>query len=182
MDRSCPKSIPRIEPSGIRPGPPQERSLLGPEAAVEQAAGGSKKERVLPDQEADLGQDWILRAMIAMAGADRRLDTREVSLIQRTYQDFEGKTLTMLEIAGAANAYAKDGDLLGELAAAASGLDMETKEEIIRAAYVILLADDQIGGEERKKLQDIAAALKVPEIHFGAILEDLAICLTPLKS
>ena len=120
--------------------------------------------------------------MIAMAGADRRLETREVSLIQRTYQDFGGKTLTMLEIAGAANAYAKDGDLLGELAAAASGLDMETKEEIIRAAYVILLADDQIAGEERKKLQDIAAALKVPEIHFGAILDDLAICLTPLKA
>ena len=41
----------------------------------------------------------------------------------------------------------------------------------------MLLADDRIAGEERKKLQDIAAALSVPEIHFGAILEDLAIWL-----
>ena len=32
----------------------------------------------------------------------------------------------------------------------------------------------RIAGEERKKLKDIAAALRVSEIHFGAILEDLA--------
>ena len=53
-------------------------------------------------------------------------------------------------------------------------LDRETKEEIIRAAYLALLADDRIAGEERKKLKDIATALAMPEIHFGAILEDLA--------
>jgi hypothetical protein len=38
----------------------------------------------------------------------------------------------------------------------------------------VLLADNRIAGEERKKLKDIAAALRVSEIHFGAILEDLA--------
>jgi hypothetical protein len=41
----------------------------------------------------------------------------------------------------------------------------------------VLLADNRIAGEERKKLKDIAAALQIPEIHFGAILEDLAIWL-----
>jgi hypothetical protein len=45
----------------------------------------------------------------------------------------------------------------------------------------VLLADDRIAGEERKRLQDIAAALQVPEIHFGAILEDLAIWLAQQK-
>jgi tellurite resistance protein len=56
-------------------------------------------------------------------------------------------------------------------------LDRETKEEIIRAAYLTLIADDRIAAEERKKLKDIAMALRVPEIHFGAILEDLALWL-----
>jgi tellurite resistance protein len=119
--------------------------------------------------------------MVAMAGADGRLDTREVSLIQQIYEDLEGKALTALEIAEAADAYAKNGDLLAELAAAADGIDMDTKEEILRAAYLVLLADNHIAAEERKKLQDIAAALKVPEVHFGAILEDLAIWLSSLK-
>ena len=55
-------------------------------------------------------------------------------------------------------------------------------DEIVRAAYLVLLADDRIAGEERKKLKDIAAALQIPEIHFGAILEDLAIWLAQQKS
>ena len=74
------------------------------------------------------------------------------------------------------------GELLTELAAAAKSLDTESKEEIVRAAYLVLLADDRIAGEERKKLKDIAAALQIPEIHFGAILEDLAVWLAQQKS
>ena len=35
---------------------------------------------------------------------------------------------------------------------------------------------------ERKKLKDIAMALRVPEIHFGAILEDLALWLEEQKA
>jgi hypothetical protein len=46
----------------------------------------------------------------------------------------------------------------------------------------VLLADGRIAGEERKKLKDIAIALQVPEIHFGAILEDVAISLAQQKS
>ena len=66
--------------------------------------------------------------------------------------------------------------------AAAKVLDLDTKEEMIRAAYLVLLADERIAGEERKKLKDIAAALQIPEIHFGAILEDLALWLAKARS
>ena len=74
------------------------------------------------------------------------------------------------------------GDLIAEFAAAAKVLDLDTKEEMIRAAYLVLLADERIAGEERKKLKDIAAALQIPEIHFGAILEDLALWLAKARS
>jgi tellurite resistance protein len=63
--------------------------------------------------------------------------------------------------------------VIAEFSAAARVLDREAKEEIIRAAYLVLIADARIAGEERKKLKDIASALQIPEVHFGAILEDL---------
>ena len=37
--------------------------------------------------------DWILRAMIAVAGADGRLDAREVRLIQDVYHDQTGRSV-----------------------------------------------------------------------------------------
>jgi len=125
--------------------------------------------------------DWILKAMVAVASSDGGLDERETGLIQQVYQDQSGHAISADEIAREAEALA-NGDTLGEFAAAAKVLDQDAKEEVIRAAYLVLLADDRIAGEERKKLKDIAAALQIPEIHFGAILEDLAIWLAKQRS
>ena len=125
--------------------------------------------------------DWILKAMVAVAASDGGLDDREIGLIQQVYQDQSGQPITAEEVAREAEVNAK-GDTLAEFAAAAKVLDLTTKEEMIRAAYLALLADERIAGEERKKLKDIAAALQIPEIHFGAILEDLAVWLAQAKS
>ena len=126
--------------------------------------------------------DFILKAMVAVAAADGRLDAREVGLIQKVYQDQTGRSVDVSGVARAAEAYATKRDVLAELSAAAGGMSRETKEEIIRAAYLVLLADDRIAGEERKRLKDIAAALQISEIHFGAILEDLTIWLAKRRS
>jgi tellurite resistance protein len=120
-------------------------------------------------------------AMVAMAAADGKLDEQEIVLIQQIYRDQSGRSLTPEEIRAVEETNMRDGGLLAMLTAASDSLNMEAKEEIIRASYLVLLADDRIAGEERKKLQDIAAALRVPEIHFGAILEDLAIWLAGQK-
>ena len=48
-----------------------------------------------------------------------------------------------------------------------------TKEEIIRAAYLTLLADKRIAGEERERLKDIAAALQISEIDLDAIVKGI---------
>jgi len=133
------------------------------------------------EQAANLRADLILKAMIAVGAADGGLDEKEIGLIEQIYYDQAGRSIAAEEITRGAEANARESILL-ELAAAAPSLDRETKEEIIRAAYLVLLADDRIAGEERKKLQDIAAALRVPEIHFGAILEDLAIWLAGQKT
>ena len=124
--------------------------------------------------------DYILKGMVAVAASDGRLDSREIGLIQQIYKDQSGHSLTADEVARAAEANAR-GDVIAEFGAAAKSLDKESKEEILRAAYLVLLADDRIAGEERKKLKDIAAALQISEIYFGAILEDLAIWLAQQK-
>jgi len=124
--------------------------------------------------------EWILKAMLAVAASDRTLDSREIGLIQQIYKDQSGESLTADEVTRAAEANAT-GDVLAQFAAAGDTLGKETKEEMIRAAYLVLLSDDHIAGEERKKLKDLAAALKVQEIHFGAILEDLAVWLAGQK-
>ncbi len=130
--------------------------------------------------------DLVLKAMVAVATADGRLDTREVAIIREIYEAREGRRLTAEAIsraqnASAQNASAKDARardvMLAQLAAASPELDQDAKEEIIRVAYRVLLADKRISGEERKTLNDIAMALEIPEIHFGAILEDLAVSL-----
>jgi tellurite resistance protein len=124
--------------------------------------------------------NWILKAMVAVASSDHQLDAREIGLIQSIYQDRTGRSLSDEEIARTALANSK-GNLLTEFSEAGKLLDHGTKEEIVRSAYLVLLADNRIAGEERKKLQDISAALRIPEIHFGAILEDLAVWLAGQK-
>ena len=135
----------------------------------------------MPERAANLRADLILKAMIAVGSADGGLEDREVSLIQQVYEDQAERPITPEEIAEVSQASTRDG-LLAELSVASPVLDRETKEEIIRAAYLTLLADGRIAAEERKKLQDIAMALRVPEIHFGAILEDLALWLEEQKA
>jgi tellurite resistance protein len=129
---------------------------------------------IVPERAANLRADLILKAMIAVASADGGLEDREVSLIQQVYEDQADRPITLEEITQVFEASTRDG-IMAELFAASPVLDRETKEEIIRAAYLTLLADGRIAAEERKKLKDIAMALRVPEIHFGAILEDLAL-------
>ena len=124
--------------------------------------------------------DWLLKAMVVIAAADGRLDTREVGLIQQVYEKQTGRRLTAVDIAKAAQANA-EGDVLAQFAAASAVLDDPIKEEIIRSAYLVLLTDNRISGEERKKLKDIAMALKIQEIHFGTILENLALSLQGKK-
>jgi tellurite resistance protein len=114
---------------------------------------------------------WILKAMVAVAGADGRLSAREVALIQKVYEDETGRAVDASGILRAVEAYATRRDVLAELSQAAGSLSAEVKEKIVRAAYLTLLADKRVAGDELKKLKDIAAALDVSERQFQAIID-----------
>lgn len=115
--------------------------------------------------------DWILRTMVAVAAADGRLNAREVELIRTVYHDHTGKSVDVSGIVLAVQAYATKHDVLGELSVAAGSMSAELKEEIVRGAHLMLLADERIAGQEREKLKDIAAALQISETHLSAIVE-----------
>jgi DnaJ-domain-containing protein 1 len=117
--------------------------------------------------------------MVTMAAADGEVDEREASTVVDIYRDVTGRQISETDVIHAAKARsASDASLIAELCAASGRLDRATKEQIIRAAYLVLLADNAITTQERKTLRDIADALKIPEVHFGAIMEDLAIWLS----
>ena len=120
--------------------------------------------------------DWVLKAMVAMAASDGHLDSREIGHIQAIYEACEGRPLAADTVARAAEENTKV-NVREELAAAAPGLGKSEKEEIVCAAYRVLLADNRVAGEERKKLHDIAKALNISEIHLGVMLEGLSASL-----
>lgn len=121
----------------------------------------------------------ILKTMVAMAGADGTLDDREIATIQAIYKNATGADVAEEEIMGASEARRRASEPIGaEFAGCSDRLHVTEREEMIRAAYLVLLADDRISGEERKRLKDIAAILEISEVHFGAILEDLAVSLS----
>ena len=114
--------------------------------------------------------DWILRAMIAVAGADGRLNAREVGLIQEIYEDQTGRSVDVSGIVLAVETYIAKRDVLAELSIAAGSMTRETKEKIIRAACLTSLADKRVAGEERKRLKDIAAALQISDLDLNRIV------------
>jgi tellurite resistance protein len=115
---------------------------------------------------------WVLKAMIAVAGADGRLNAHEVRMIQQVYEDETGRSVEVSGIFLAVQAYATRRDVLAELSGVAGSMSAATKERIIRAAYLTLLADHRIAGPESKTLKDIAAALGVSDDQFQAIVDE----------
>jgi uncharacterized tellurite resistance protein B-like protein len=110
--------------------------------------------------------------MIAVAGADGRLNAHEVRMIQKVYEDETGRSVDVSGIFLAVQAYATRLDVLAELSEVAGSMSAATKAKIIRAAYLTLLADHRIAGKEFKTLKDIAAALGVEENDFQAIIDE----------
>jgi uncharacterized membrane protein YebE (DUF533 family) len=120
------------------------------------------------------GRDLMLRAMITMAAADGDLADVEAATISAIFEKVSGEKVEAPEIEAAAAGIAGDETALAvDLSAAAGDLEQNFKEAIVRAAYLVLRADGVVAAQERKKLMDIATALKLPEIHVSVILEAL---------
>ena len=110
--------------------------------------------------------DWVLKAMVAVAAADGRLDAREARLIQKVYQEQTGRTVDISGVALAVQAYATKRDVLAELSVAAGSFNLETKEEILRASYLTLLSDKRVDERELRKVKISPSRYEFRRINF----------------
>ena len=116
-----------------------------------------------------LEADWILKTMAAMAAADHRLDAREVTLIQRVYEELTGEPVDVSGVVSAVQVYARK-DVLEELSKVSGSLSTEAKAAILRGAYETILANSYVSQAERETLDGIAAALQLTGNEMEAVL------------
>lgn len=123
---------------------------------------------------ANASQQLILQAMISIASADGEIDAEEMATLRSRYAKETGEQVSIGDIAKAARELkSNSGNPVDALSAASTEMDNATKETLLRASYLVLLADGRVAARERKKLQDFASALKISEIHLSVILEDM---------
>ncbi len=91
-------------------------------------------------------------------------------MIQKLFHAQTGRSVDASGVILAVQAYATKRDVLAELAVAAGSMSRETKEEIIQAAYRMLLADEYVAKEELKRIREIATVLGISESHLEAIM------------
>ena len=116
-----------------------------------------------------LEADWILKVMAAMAAADHRLDAREVTLIQRVYEELTREPVDVSGVVSAVQVYARK-DVLEELSEVAGSLSTKAKAAILRGAYKTILANSYVSQAERDTLDGIAAALQLSGDDIDAVL------------
>lgn len=110
-----------------------------------------------------------------MGIADGNLRPVEANRICEVYERLTDQVIDHDHIGDLVEAHAADKtpthDLLSDVR---EELDRTTKENILKASYLTLIADGEISAEEHKRLRDFARALRIEEVHFNAIMEDLA--------
>jgi len=120
-------------------------------------------------------QQLILQTMISMASADGETDTAEIAVIRSVYANETGEDISTRDVTqAAAMLRASSESLSSVLSIANATMDKPVKEVLLKASYLVLLADGRVAARERKRLQDFANALKISEIHLSVILEDVS--------
>lgn len=121
------------------------------------------------------GRDLMLRAMISMAAADGDVADVETATVAAVFEKVAGESVEAHEIDSAASGIVADtGALRADLSGAAGALAKSDKEAIVKAAYLVLIADGHVAARERKRLFEIAGCLELPDIHVTAILEGIS--------
>ena len=120
-------------------------------------------------------QQLILQAMVLMASADGKIDADETATIRSVYANETGEEISTEDVTKAAEMLRASSDSFSSaLSDASATMDNAVKEALLRASYLVLLADGRVSSRERKRLQDFAGALMIPEIYLSVILEDVS--------
>ncbi len=119
-------------------------------------------------------REFILKAMVAMAAADGDLHDDELATIRTVYEKNTGEAISADDINNVSKSRQSQTTTLPEQLAAIQGqLTGDVKKTILSSAYMVLLADGRVSARERKKLMNLADAMKVSNVHRSIIFEDV---------
>jgi DnaJ-domain-containing protein 1 len=125
-------------------------------------------------QKQSTDQDYILKAMVSMAAADGDFHDNELATIRTVYEQNTGEAISAEDINKVSLGRRSQATTFAEqLAAEQNQLSRELKETILSSAYMVLLADGRVSARERKKLMELAVALKISDVHRSIIFEDV---------
>lgn len=128
---------------------------------------------VRPNRSSEL-DTYMVRSMMAMASADGHLDEREVTTISRAYEAITGMPLPVAKVREMAAAMGnRDTSIYEELGRIEGRMSPATKAMIMKATYLVLIADNDAAESEQNRIADIAQALKLPYERAIAALREV---------
>lgn len=128
---------------------------------------------VRPNRSAEL-DTYMVRSMMAMASADGRLDEREVTTISRAYEAITGMPLSAAKVREMATMMAnRDTSIYDDLGRVEGRMSPANKAMIMKATYLVLIADSDAAEAEQNRIADVAQALKLPYDRAIAALREV---------
>jgi tellurite resistance protein len=123
---------------------------------------------------AKIEQRALVRAMVAVAAADNRLDQEEIASIAEIYHSLVGLDLERDLIIQVTKTMA-DGkySIYEDLALTQDMISDTMKENIIRACYMVMISDGEIAEQEKTRITEIADTLEIGHDRAVEIVEDV---------
>ena len=125
-------------------------------------------------QEVEASFRALIKSMVALAASDRIIDEREVKVIGAIFQDLTGELLDLDEVRAAAETFRDEHLSIEEmLTNIESDIHPEFKKTIIKACYLVGLADEILVKVELKDVHKIGDHLKLDRATVDQLITDI---------
>jgi len=116
----------------------------------------------------------LVRAMVAIAAADGKLEVAEVNSISHIYEELMGHPLKLGMVTKVSETMGgKNYSIHDDLGLTQAEISAAMKENIIRACYLVMVADGEASKEEKQRINEIATTLHVPTERAIELVEDI---------
>lgn len=116
----------------------------------------------LKDQQLEAGFRGLIKSMVALAASDRIIDDREVWAIGKIFNNLTGGDLDPVEVRRASETFRDENLSIGEMLVDIEGeIDAEFKKTIIKACYLIGMADEILVQVELDDVRKVGGYLKL---------------------
>jgi uncharacterized tellurite resistance protein B-like protein len=120
-------------------------------------------------------QKALKRIMVLVMLADGKIDDAEVEAVVGIYNKSAREPITEEEVRNEVKLVMKEhADVASCLAKVAPHLNDNGKEMLVKAAFLVAGADNDVADQERAIITEIAGALQISKLHLKGIVDDLA--------